>query len=125
MNIDGVTFAVNQLVPMPGRAGQLQAAGRSLAVISELGDNYSTYHAFLATRLERVGSRPDRRNFQDADAFLEAWAVIHRIVRSEALLRISRAARRDGTPLDFCISPSVPLVDDQDRLVSIEDFEAA
>lgn len=83
-------------VDLPDTAGQLQRAGRDAALIREMGENYDSYHAYLAAQLAAVGRRPDPRNFETPDAFLEAWSQVERIVRTEVALRLARAYRVEG-----------------------------
>lgn len=112
LNLESVEF--------PGRAGQYQREGRVTALIRELGDNYALYHAFLAAELERFGRRPRPRDYPNAERYLAAWTRIQRIVLAEAMLRNVRAYRRTRRPLDAPLDPSVPLIGEDDRLVSVE-----
>ncbi|HEX8743511.1 MAG TPA: hypothetical protein VF712_10280 [Thermoleophilaceae bacterium] len=105
----------------PGRAGELQAAGAVPAMVRELGDNYAPYHGELAARLAKTGGQPDPGDFgDDFDGYAEACTRVLDVVRAEAFLRRCRSYRRDGTPLDADLSDSPPLVDESQRLVSVE-----
>lgn len=106
-----------QRVRFPGRAGELQARAATASLVRELGDGYERYHAFLVAELERVGGRPDRADFDDGDAYIEAFETAREIVVAEALLRNCRAFRREGRALDAALDPSTPLLDKDDRLV--------
>jgi hypothetical protein len=103
----------------PGRAGELQDAGATPALAKELGDNYGRYHGFLSDELAKVG-RPEPRDFDDIEAYMKECAKAQEIVRAEALLRNCRRFRREGRRLDAPLDPEVPLIDDRDRLVSVE-----
>jgi hypothetical protein len=110
LRIDRVNF--------PGRAGELQRQEATASLVRELGDNYGTYHAYLAGELGKVG-RPQRDDFDSMDAYLEAWAVAQDLVRAEVVLRNCRAYRRTGRDLRAPLQFDVPLVRD-DRLVGLE-----
>ena len=105
----------------PGRAGELQAAGATAALIRELGDNYATYHDFLAKRLARFGGRPKAEDFEDVQDYYDAWAEIESIVATEAFLRGVHRMRKLGQPLRVTLGgEDTPLVDaDTETLVSI------
>jgi hypothetical protein len=107
-------------VDLPGRAGRLQTQGSTAALVRELGDNYATYHAFLANRLVQLGGRPAPEEFRDGDDFYAAVAAVQDVVKAEAILRICRNYRLYGGSLQTSVDPSVPLVDNADRLVSVE-----
>lgn len=108
----------------PGQAGQYQRGGFTPALIRELGDNYSYYHAFLRQELEKVAQRPDPDEYRardDPEGYAQAWAWIQDIVKAEALLRNCRRYRRSGRRLSDALDPNEPpLVDEHDRLVSVE-----
>jgi hypothetical protein len=106
-------------VRLPGRAGKLQEQGAEASLVRELGDNYGIYHEFLHDELAKTG-RPKREDFDDVESFLAAWDRAHEIVLVEALLRTARAHRQSGRRLDASLDRSVPLVDGNDRLVSVE-----
>ncbi len=103
----------------PGRAGELQRQGASAAFIRELGDDYPQYHAFLAERLARYGGRePQPDAYPGFAEYIAACQEVRDIVMAEALLRNARAYRRTGRPLDHAYDPSIPLLDERNRLVS-------
>ena len=105
-------------VELPGRAGELQRGRATASLIRELGDNYGTYHAFLAARLRAIGGRPRPDDFPSFAEYTQAWAEVQAIVRAEAILRISYSFRRSGRSLDAGFDRKVALVDDEDRLIS-------
>ena len=106
-------------VKFPGRAGEFQREGRTAALIRELGDNYRTYHDFLAGELDTQRPRPRRDQFADREAYVAAWAYIQELVIAEVMLRSFRAYRRDGRRLDEPAELTRPIVQD-DRLVAEE-----
>jgi hypothetical protein len=106
-------------VVFPGRAGQLQMAGAKAALVVELGDNYPTYHNFLATELAKLG-RPHPKDYPDYDSYITVYAKAQTIVIAEAFLRNCRAYRRDGASLDAPLDTSTPLLDANDRLVGLD-----
>jgi len=109
--LGGVTF--------PGRAGELQAAGATAALVSELGGNYATYHQYLAGELRAFGKRPDPDDFETRDDYLGAWTRIHDIVRSEAVLRNCRAFVLRGRSLNVPLDPEDgPLVNETEGLLA-------
>jgi hypothetical protein len=105
-------------VDLPGRAGELQRQRSSPGLVREAGDNYGKYHDHLAAELAKFGERPTPDNTADFDEYREKWAQIQAILYAEAALRQARAYRQKGRPLDGGYDASVPIVDDQDRLVS-------
>lgn len=102
---------------LPGAAGDAQARGAVATLVREFGDNYVTYHRFLATELDR-SVLPDPARFPTIEGYLAAWARIHGIVRAEAFLRNCLQFRRDGRAINLPTDPSVPLVDASNRLVN-------
>lgn len=108
----------------PGLAGELQKAGATASFVRELGDNYERYHAHLAGTLahglEQHGGRPDPADYPEFDSFAVAWGPLEDIIRAEGLLRRCRAFRRFGDRLDTMRGFEIPLLDDNDRLVSVE-----
>jgi hypothetical protein len=108
-------------VRFPGRAGELQRQGATPALVRELGDNYASYHAFLARALQDLGARPEEAQMlEDIDAYFAAWDRIDDVVVAEVVLRRCRAHRQAGASLADAPSRSVPLVDERDRLISVE-----
>lgn len=101
----------------PARAGDLQDQGASASLIRELGDNYDTYHEFLANELQRFGGRPVPDDFTTAQAYLAAEAHLQEVVMAELLLRNARAFRGSGAALDAGVDPACPMVDSSDHLV--------
>lgn len=85
---------------------------------ASLGDNYETYHAFLADAAARFGGPPQPEQFKDLDGYLDACVIAQDIVRAEAILRVCRDYRRSGAPLDAGADPAFPLYDEQYRLLS-------
>lgn len=111
INFDSVRF--------PGRAGALQAANATPALISELGANYAGYHDHLRTELAGL-SRPDPRNYTDGEEYFADWSRLEDLVKAESYLRTCRAHRISGHPLDAAAYTHIALVDDQNHLVSVE-----
>jgi len=107
-------------VEFPEPAGTYQREGRDTALIRELGTNYATYHAFLRTRLESFGERPQAKNFRSKEEFYDTWAKIQELMRAEALLRACRLFILEGRRLDSPLDPRIPFLDANDRLVSAE-----
>jgi hypothetical protein len=115
-------FLNTRKLRLPGRAGELQDVGATASLVRELGDNYSTYHQHLATELARLGGRPDPADYRDDfEGYCEAYSAARDVVLAEVALRSARAFRKlgghlaDPPPLD-----EPPLVDRNDRLVSVE-----
>jgi hypothetical protein len=110
-------------IEFPEPAGAYQRDGITASLIRELGDNYARYHGFLADKLADFEKVPEVDDYATSEEYLAQWALIHDILRSEALLRTCRAYRLFGQPLnqplDFTHGET-PIVDDQHRLVSIE-----
>lgn len=102
---------------LPGRAGELQAQGATPSLVKELGDNYDTYHAFLAAMAEEIGGLPKPDDYPDRDAYLAACALAQDVVRAEAILRVCRDFRHRGRPLDAATNPLAPLYDADYRLL--------
>jgi hypothetical protein len=110
------------VIEFPDPAGQYQRDGMTVSLIRELGDNYERYHAFLADKLAAFDKVPEFDDFGDADQYIDAWALIHDILRAEAALRTCRAFRLFGTPLDEPLDfthGQPPIVDESYRLVSV------
>jgi hypothetical protein len=103
----------------PGRAGTLQRAGAVPALVTELGDNYSSYHGFLQERLKALGGRPDPNSYEDQSAYFADWAKVTEIVQAEILLRSCHAYRTAGAPLGSESPQQPPLIDPNDQLVSL------
>lgn len=117
-----IDFKLN-LVEFPEPAGTYQREGRATALVRELGDNYATYHEFLRVRLAAHavdGRRPERSDFPDKKSFYAVYADIQETLRAEVILRSCRSFLLDGRRLDTPYDPSVPLIDENDRLVSVE-----
>jgi hypothetical protein len=105
------------LLDLPDRAGEYQRLQATPALIAELGDNYNKYHAFLVEQLAALGGRPRCADFDDPEAFLEAFGRAQRIVYAESLLRRCRAYRRTRHPMDAVPQEQIPLLDADDKLV--------
>jgi hypothetical protein len=102
-----------------GRAGALQARGAMASMLAELGDNYATYHDQIADELERIGGRPDPKDFAgDYAGYCVALDTMVDLLRAERILRMARAWREDGIPLGESVDVDLPLVDERHRLVS-------
>src|SRR4051812_19487139 len=111
MDISGLTLDSYRF---PGRAGALQAAGAASSALAELGDNYSTYHEHLAEELERLGGRPDPKDFpNDYAGYAAAVDQIVDLVKAERVLRQARAWRVDGVRLGTAQPSPVPLLDER------------
>jgi hypothetical protein len=87
-------------IELPGRAGEYQRAGMTAALVAELGDNYAHYHGWLADQLARFEGPPDIDEYADTSKYVDDWAIIHDVVRAEAMLRVCFLFRRDGRPLN-------------------------
>src|SRR3954451_12938668 len=110
------------IVEFPDPAGQYQRDGMTASLIRELGDNYARYHGFLADKLAAFDKIPEFDDFGSSQGYLDAWALIHDILRAEAALRTCRAFRLFGTPLDQPLDfahDEPPIVDENYRLVSV------
>lgn len=107
---------------LPGRAGELQAAGATPSLVRELGDNYATYHRHLAAELARLGGRPDPADYRDDfEGYCDAYSAARDVVLAEFALRRARAFRKLGRHLTDPPPPDEPpLVDRNNRLVSVE-----
>ena len=116
MNIDATSFRHFQL---PGRAGEFQRSRSTASLIRELGDNYEQYSALVRGEFTKAGGRPNPADFESMDDFLAAWGKIEEIVKTEALLRRARNFRLHRERLDTPLDTTVPLVDSDDRLMSI------
>ncbi|HEX8068056.1 MAG TPA: hypothetical protein VF520_16180 [Thermoleophilaceae bacterium] len=103
----------------PGRAGELQRAGRMAALIAEVGDRYADYNRHLASELEASGGRPEPADYEgDFPGYAAACDAVRDLVAAEVFLRRARAHRGAGSfhgPLD-----GTPLVDGSHRIVSVE-----
>jgi hypothetical protein len=105
----------------PGAAGEFQRQGMTAALVAELGDNYQRYHDWLAEQLAGFEKAPEVDDYSDTSEFVEDWALIHDVIRAEAMLRVCLLFRRDGRPLNRPLSftgGQTPLVDSEYRLVS-------
>jgi hypothetical protein len=106
----------------PGAAGEFQRLGLTAALVAELGDNYKRYHDWLAEQLGRFDKAPDVDDYSDTSQFVEDWALIHDVIRAEAMLRVCFLFRRDGRPLNRPLSFTAgqpPLLDHEYRLVAL------
>jgi hypothetical protein len=101
-------------IKFPGAAGAHQAQGSTASLVRELGDNYHTYHDFLAQRLAKLG-RPRPENFKSYEAYAQAWTQVEQIVEAEVALRACRGFRKFGGRLNA--PAAATLVDANDRLV--------
>jgi hypothetical protein len=110
------------LVELPARAGELQRAGASAALIRELGDNYRLYHDFLAHQLEELGGDPDPASFVGApERYGRHVDLVQRIVITERLLRRARGFRRYGRKLTApAPEGEAPAWDSDQQLVDVE-----
>jgi hypothetical protein len=109
---------------LPGRAGELRAAGATAALIREFGDNYGVYHEFLAGELEKLGERPRAtRDGPPSPEFVRHWRRADEIVRCEIILRACRAYRKQGRSLVARLDLSRAFVDERHRLLSVESGE--
>lgn len=108
---------------LPGAAGEYQRQGMTAALVTELGDNYEHYHRWLAEQLEPFDHRvPDIDDYSDTSKFVDDWAIIHDVVRAEAVLRVCFLFRRDGRPLNRPLEftrGQTPLIDGEYNLVSL------
>jgi hypothetical protein len=111
--------SVSLNVTLPGRAGALQAAGASASLIAELGGNYDTYHAFLASQLSDLSVPPDPDDYPDITTYLAAWDKISAIIRAEAILRWCRVFVTAGVPIGTPDRSGVPLINGDHQLVSV------
>lgn len=107
-------------IEFPGQAGEFQKRQETAALVRELGDQYATYHKYLAEALEEIGERPDPKEFRSYESFAEAWTPIEAIVHAEATLRRCRAMRKEGKRLDSGLDLRTPLIDTNDHLASVE-----
>ena len=117
MKINGIQF---DHVRFPGRAGELQAAGATGALVRELGGNYRRYHDFLADALARAGGRPAPEDYESFAAYAEAWDVVQEIGWAEAVLRACRGYIVEGRPLSGAAPVEEPLIDEKDRLIAAD-----
>jgi hypothetical protein len=118
MQVGLIRLATLQL---PGAAGEYQRLRMTAALVAELGDNYQRYHTWLAERLERFEKAPDIDDYSDTSKYVNDWAVIHDVIRAEAMLRVCLLFRRDGRPLDRPLEftrGQTPLLDHEYKLVS-------
>ena len=109
---------------MPGRAGDLQDAGASAALVAELGDNYAKYHEFLVAEFDKLGGFPDPPTDPwKMPRYLATSAKIDALASSEVALRQFRAARLKVKPEDSVggVWPG-PLLDGTGRPTSAEDL---
>jgi hypothetical protein len=117
MDIGGLPLHIE----FPGPAGDYQRAGKTVALIRELGDNYAEYHAFLAEKASGVTSLPDPNEFHgDRDAYARACKRVMSLVQAEAVLRRCRAFRKLGRRLDEIARDEPALVTADRRLNSVE-----
>jgi hypothetical protein len=108
-------------IRFPDRAGEFQDAGATASLVRELGDNYGRYHEYLAREGQRLRDEFDPGKYGwDLDGFGRAAAHLHEIVMAESLLRACRTYRRDGKRLGTRPDSMVPLVDNRQRLLSLE-----
>jgi len=103
-------------IELPGRAGELQRAGKVEELAAEVGTNYAQYHAFLAKRMQALGGRARPEGFPgDHGAYLQACQERVTLVRREGWLRWCKARVAGG------VDPArrqPPLLDERGRLVS-------
>lgn len=115
-------------VEFPGRAGELQRQGAGAALLRELGDNYSDYHAFLASKMDESGGDPDPSDFRggpdgvgaDPAAYGRQAATLQGLVAGELLLRRAWAVRQKGRSLSDPLTDLPPPFDADGRLVDVE-----
>jgi hypothetical protein len=115
-------FLGTRTLRLPGRAGQLQAAGATASLVRELGDNYGRYHEHLVAELARLGGRPDPADYPgDFEGYCEAYSAVRDLVLAEIALRRARGFRKHGRRLADPPPPDEPVVVDRnDKLVSVE-----
>jgi len=114
--IDATAF-YDPVLPWSGRAEELRKQKAGVALVSELGRNYDTYHEELSRRLVALG-RPRPEDYKTIQPYLEAWAKVQAVVRAEDLLRLARDVAAGRGPLQPSERP--PLVDQDDRLMHVE-----
>jgi hypothetical protein len=103
----------------PGRAGELQTAGRSAALLAELGDNYGKYHAVLARELDAV-REPEPADFvDDFGGFQAAANAVRDVLAAEMALRFCLIVRTEGRA-GLARLRSRPVVDMLQRLVDFQ-----
>lgn len=112
-------------VRFPGLAGRLQAEKSSASLIRELGDNYRSYHEFLAQKLadelDRLGGGPpEAAAFETVEEYTAAWGRLEAVVYAEVGLRRCHAFRNLGMRLDAAVGLAKPLLDERNRLLSAE-----
>lgn len=108
-------------VTFPDPAGALQSEGSTAALVAELGDNYATYHEFLASKLAVIGTAPSPADYPgDRARYMRLWATILCVLSAESVLRSCRAYRIEGRALDAGPDLRVPLLDEHRRLLSVE-----
>jgi hypothetical protein len=106
-------------VAFPGLAGKLQQQADLVGLISEVGDNYDRYHAFLASALNNLGGRPDAADFQDDYAgYCRACDTLMELLNAEMFLRRCYSVRQLGIGFDEAVNKGLPIVDEWHRLVS-------
>lgn len=107
-------------ISFPGRAGELQGAGATAALVRELGDNYETYHRFLVEEGKSIGSRPDPKDFlDDYDGYTKLCDRILDLLAAESILRRCRGQRKLGRELNVRYDDEPPLVDERHRLINV------
>ena len=80
----------------------------------------TTYHDFLHSELSHFERRPKPNDFPDIERYFSAWKRIEAILKGEAFLRRCRAFRLSGRRLDAPDESDRPLIDENDRLLSVE-----
>jgi hypothetical protein len=119
--MDARNIALNaKYVRLPGRAGEFQQSGSMGQLVREVGDNYGQYHAHLNGMMAAARGRLRPEDHDDRESFLQAYALAQEVVLMEAFLRNARVSRRSGTPLDAGLDLGTPLLDSENRLVSVE-----
>lgn len=105
-------------VEFPGRAGALQSADDVVGLVAELGDNYSGYHDFLASQVERFGGVPDPGEYgEDLNTYLNDVANVQELLNAEVFLRRCYAKRQLGISFNHDADRITPLVDEWHRLI--------
>ena len=113
MTLEGVAF--------PDAAGEHQRAGRTAALIQELGDRYDKYHHYLAQRLAETGGRPRPSEYEnDLPGYARASQRIDDLLAAEGVLRLCRRFRVEGVSLRETMNAK-PYVDAEHRLLDVVD----
>jgi len=91
----------------------------SVALLRELGDNYETYHLYLAAELAKRQEPASLVQPSQMEQYLGEWSEIQALLEAESTFRFCRRYRLTGRTAPDDAERMIPLVDRSRQLVSV------